>query len=851
MGRKRQKKQRAGGAVTLARAERELAKGNIREALKDAKKCYRVQPSPECRSLLERAYASRVEQLHKMKMAAEARAVLADLLDLKPTTHEVQRQLPRLQMLLGDSSVNPAEMLKHDPSLLVEVADAALLDPQAVPPDVEGLPGQVQQVRQALAAVERGEDEAAGQLLREIPRNSPLADWKLLVRGLSAFYQSDRARAAENWRRLDPKRPAWRIAATLQAAAGEPLEDDVRRSVAQPLKQLQAWSQNESMIPALTRLSEHWQSGDWRQFLQELQRLRLRCRNSQPELLDSLVDMTWKRAVREEDERLLEDLAQCVPAPAIDPGWHRAQALMEESLKEDLPYTAECWGAFANSLESGKLRPDERPIARGLIHLRLARLHISLADNYFRFEPEHLGSEAKEMLEEALGHLHKAIRCHPPLLDAYRELSSLHDRREQPDKSAAAMRRLLEQSPDDFQAHAKLARLYLELEQPEKSEPHIETIARLRPRGDETRTLRWNHALAMVRAFTKARQFEAARQELNKVASEVAPPVDAYVILTLRAAIEIKAQCTEPAERYLNEALATLEEPTVVWMQMAVLAARMSLPVKVRQDYNERFKKALKARPRSETAGCLARALASFRRTEFNYVGRATHERLVTAYLKRANRIRWQEGDLRKVCDLLELDGVDDAALRRKLLAKGEKQFRHSPYFRIHSASEALMALGDKRRSAAPHRIGRELDRLGDKVEQALELARGASPREEPLIEMGERLLGMIEDLRQIALIPPPFFLPPLAEMEEEDDEQDASDFLPGPAGMGMMFQAMMESISPKLRAELEREAARLGMTSEEAFMKFASGSADAFPGAPMPEFFEEPTGGPKRRRRR
>jgi len=476
--------------------------------------------------------------------------------------------------------------------------------------------------------------------------------------------------------------------------------------------------------------------------------------------------------------------------------------------------------------------------------------YYSLADDYHHTDPERLQRQAEETLDRAIGQLHQAIRSHAPLLDAYRELSSLHDRREQPEKSAAAMRRLLEQCPDDFEAHAKLARLYLELEQPAKSEPHIETIARLRPRSEETRSLRWSHALAMVRALTKARQFEAARQELQKVASEVPRAVPAYVIPTLRAAIEIKAQCIDPAERYLNEALATLEEPTMVWMQMAVLAARMSLPVNVRQDYNEEFKKALKAKLRSETAGCLAGALASYRLTDFNYVGRATHERLVKAYLKRAKRIHCREGDVRKVCDCLGLVVVGDTGLRQKLLAKGEKQFRDSPYFRIYSAGEALMALGDKRRSLAPHRLGRELDRLGDKVEQALELARGASPRDEQLIETGERLLGMIEDLRQIVRIPP-FFLPPLAEVEEDDDEQDASDFLPGPAGMGAMFREIMETITPKMRAELEREAARLGMTPEEAFMNFVNGSTDVFAGAPTPDFSEEPSGGPKRRRRR
>lgn len=96
MGRKRQKKQRPSGATMLARAERELAKGNIKDALKDAKNCYRLSQTPECRRLLKRAYLSRVEQLHRLRMTVEARAVLADLLELGPTIEQVRGQIPRL-----------------------------------------------------------------------------------------------------------------------------------------------------------------------------------------------------------------------------------------------------------------------------------------------------------------------------------------------------------------------------------------------------------------------------------------------------------------------------------------------------------------------------------------------------------------------------------------------------------------------------------------------------------------------------------------------------------------------------------------------------------------------------------
>src|SRR5690606_33589156 len=102
---------------------------------------------------------------------------------------------------------------------------------------------------------------------------------------------------------------------------------------------------------------------------------RQRYANSHPELLEKIVDLAWKRAVREGNGDLLDDLIRANFAPALDPHWNRAWALYEEGAG---PYGAERvkkhWRAFANDVQSlPDLREEERSIAAALVYLRLAR----------------------------------------------------------------------------------------------------------------------------------------------------------------------------------------------------------------------------------------------------------------------------------------------------------------------------------------------------------------------------------------------------------------------------------------------------------------------------------------------
>src|SRR5207253_11459096 len=80
----------------------------------------------------------------------------------------------------------------------------------------EAVQGQFDLVQQAFAQVEAGQDEVARTTLQGIGLASPFLEWKVLLRGLMAYYQGDDARALENWQRLEAQRLPARLVAPLR-----------------------------------------------------------------------------------------------------------------------------------------------------------------------------------------------------------------------------------------------------------------------------------------------------------------------------------------------------------------------------------------------------------------------------------------------------------------------------------------------------------------------------------------------------------------------------------------------------------------------------------------------------------
>ncbi len=82
---------------------------------------------------------------------------------------------------------------------------------------------QAKSVSESLRLVSESHDADALERIREIPRRSPLSEWRLFIRGLVDWYARRIDAAAESWSRLDDSRRPARIAATLQASLREDL----------------------------------------------------------------------------------------------------------------------------------------------------------------------------------------------------------------------------------------------------------------------------------------------------------------------------------------------------------------------------------------------------------------------------------------------------------------------------------------------------------------------------------------------------------------------------------------------------------------------------------------------------
>lgn len=78
-------------------------------------------------------------------------------------------------------------------------------------------------VRESFASLEQGRNEEAALGLADIPRKSPMSEWRMLVRGMQHWFSDDVDAAVKAWSRLDPTRRPARIACALELA----LHDDL------------------------------------------------------------------------------------------------------------------------------------------------------------------------------------------------------------------------------------------------------------------------------------------------------------------------------------------------------------------------------------------------------------------------------------------------------------------------------------------------------------------------------------------------------------------------------------------------------------------------------------------------
>jgi hypothetical protein len=846
---------------------RHLKKGNFREALKDAKLCFRSEASESNRALLEETFLQRIQQLHHDKQPTDAKAVLADLMAIGPTSPKVLENIARLRVLLGETGAGSQAVLQSNPALVIEIADNAVLDANVVVPNYADLPQQVNAVRNALLLVEKGDDAQAIEQLAIISRGSPLADWRLFIRGLSAFYLCEDERAESNWSRLEQHRPAARIARTLRLAAKMPgsadqpgdihVEDGAERllnSVADPI------------VPLLKQLAEEWKNPNRRRFFRTYRLLRHKFGETHTNVLRQVVDVVWKWAVRNANGSLLNELAGIGPTPEFDPQWNRGRALLAEHPDDpsDLGDIEAHWVAYAADVQALEFLSDaDRRMAQGLVYQRLADTYGNAAIRLKEDEIDEIeDDEVSFLVRKSIEFYREGIQACPQLEACYLCIVKLYEQFDQIDNAAKVMEELGSSNPNSFEAARWLASHYLSQDNPGKASLWVSAAQRLRPRDQGVAELLWNQKLTMARGLVLNRQFEAARQEINDATGLTPVGDDPCALDLFRAGIELKAGNSEAAQQHIAAAMEKVDAPAFVWMQMSSLAAVFRLAREIRKDFDDRLSGEITKKLTSETAGRIARFLIHMRATQAAYVGRASHERLFLRQLTKTKKIAWQADDLKSVCRVLKYFPAQKK-FRRELLDLGVTTYPAVPQFAFWAGLEEL---DSSRSEAGELRMERLLSvaisthNTGPQklTEKELDLAMStlASVREmiEERQEFGRYSAFDFDDDDEFD---DDDFDPFFGEVSDEPDSRmpaempilaDLMDMLglsdddEGPEPDEEIMKMLEQSMPPELKRQIKTFAKTLGLTEKETIRRMArkmlrtlenAGTGDAPSGKP------------------
>src|SRR5271157_4615043 len=680
-------------------------------------------------------------------MPASAVEVSRHLLDFGVTDAKLVEDFSPLLVKLGLAQdafriQGRLESPQSQSRLVLLVADQAVLHPERShrsSPEVQ----EAALVRQALEALYAGDEATALGLVRDIARSSPVSEWKLLVRGLAAFYRGDHGETQANWNRLDPERAPQRIASQLQKLHQGQSEKDAGGT---DFAELEGLVYGERILPRLRELSDLVAKNRWVDVLRRITSLRLSLKAVDPQLAEKLTSSLLAPLLDHATSlnytsgtRLLREFTQVAEPLAIDPGWNRLWALTWERPLDGTSVAIKYWTKYIADLEScTALKAEERPLAQALVWKHLAQLYLAELqgrseddedldfDDDFDFEDEDknaLDLDEDQLVQQATTCIERSLRLapgHRPTYDLLVEVCRMSD---EPERLTEAKQRILKVFPDDVETLVETA---LELHHRDEPEPALEALSKARRLKPLDESLVGNEIMirtSLARCLALQKRWDEGRAQFAAIEQLRPDELRSYSYLAKKVIFESKAGQGDLADRYERAAVALLPEPAPLWLSLHVESIRYSLTKATQKHYAELWKKELRKKCRSETAGAMASFLTPFLALESDYAGRDHDATEVLKYLHRTTRLNYRLEDLEDVCEFLG-HFPKESGLTRNLVQRGLKAHPEAALLHVVVAGVEL---------SDPAAVWRLPDVRGH-LEEALRLAEASTRRREMLM---------------------------------------------------------------------------------------------------------------------
>jgi tetratricopeptide (TPR) repeat protein len=683
-------------AETLqARIEKALTEKRTQQALELAKIVYRQAPTPANQELLKRASLARARDLATSGHDRDAAVILGNLaaLDNNPEF------LADLAVGLADSG-DPARALElrgkiADPAaqtrIFTHVADEVFRQGEAAKTILsQELQGQMDSLRHAFHHAEKGEDDVARDKLQGIGLQSPFLEWKVLVRGLLAYYAQEDGRAVENWQRLDPKRLPFRIAAPLRfgidkefARAQPPA---AQNALAQQARRLQSSGLVVALGPLQRSLVEERQLP---QAFRTAEAALPALRDAAPHLVPRLAACFYWAIIHHGTPDELARYRRVFGKPPDDPELDRLEALAME-LRGEFREAHAKWQHFEKFVASSNIwPPEQRNRVRAFIWARMGHNADNMPDVDADILPVHLRDlreRVKPLQPGAEECYERAIQLAPDQLDNHQALIDHLLRKEDSKKTEAAARRQVQQFPSDAPALELMGQMLMRSEKYDEAIDFFRRALHVNPLEQKVR-----YELATAHAYQARTLAEAGRFDEARAAYRAALAMDErsekHPILCKWAACEFKAGQVDKANELLRQAYVEKDNRLAVVFSMLIEAIRLKL-TKLKTQFNKEFNGLLAEPPSGAAAAALAETASEHRSAGVKYHGQQTHEKKVRSYLEKAVRARFTENQLRQICAALDVLRI--RRLHLDYIRLGQQLFPKDPYFFLAEAQYSL-----------------------------------------------------------------------------------------------------------------------------------------------------------------
>jgi tetratricopeptide (TPR) repeat protein len=675
----------------VERAEKALREGRLTQAVELATTLFRSDPNPAHRNLLLKATFEQIGLFTASQRTGTALALAISLLPLVETPED-QVRLAVIFARCGDlgKAQEAASTATHpavQPKLLGHVADAAI---RGLPVTTNGLPAdfnvQKDAVVRAFAAAEAGDDEKARTELQIIGLSSPFLEWKLLLRGLLAFWTNDDPRAVENWQRLDPERSPARVAAPFRASidaafrdAQPPatrnrlLADQDRFQVAGAVPRLRA------LVPLLANETQLPQA------FRAVESLLPALKAEKPELAKRLAAVFFWVVVHHGYEEDSKRYKRIFGAPPEDPNLTRLAAIAHESSGH--PAQAyNFWRQYERSVadHAASFPPGRADQIRALIWRRLGGIAAHLSDERdpLDFFAPLVEIKTNQVDRDAETCFRRAIELAPDQLTGYNELLHYLIPEGDPAKTLGAAQALLERFPGHLPALEAAADVSLRQQDYANAVKYLTEAVKVNAIDTDVRGNLGIAHLGLAIQHAAAKSYPQARGSF-RAGLVLCESIWKLFGLCHWSLTERKAGDAARADELLQEARQLNTAPLAVALAFAIAAIQVKSPPKLKKQFADEFKNLLEQQPLNPRAVSeIVVLITLLRMRSIRYTGQQKHEKLLLDLLKKADGKSFPEPLLEKICAAM-LTLQANMSAYRKWCGLGQARFPQNPAFYI------------------------------------------------------------------------------------------------------------------------------------------------------------------------